>query len=112
MDEIETNWTKEELKAYILMYCAQANFIETKPEKDYIKEKVGVEKYKQVHKEFDKDNDYQRIQKIEHTVERYNYGKHEIERLFEDIKRLFLSDGSIDTLEENIFRGLHHLLKI
>jgi hypothetical protein len=111
MEEFKTDWTREELKAYILLYCANANFIETKAEKDFIKEKVGEEKYRKIHNEFDKDNDYQQIQKIEHTVERYNYNKSEIERLFEDIKRLFLSDGSIDILEQNIYRGLQHLLK-
>ena len=93
------------------MYCAYANFIETKAEKEYIKSKVGDEKYKKVHKEFDQDNDYQRIQKIQNTVSRYNYSKHEIDRLFANIKTMFLEDGEIDLLEENIYRGLQHLLK-
>jgi hypothetical protein len=112
MDEFKTNWSRQELTAYILMYCAQANFIETKPEKEYIKAKVGEDKYKKVHREFDQDNDYQRIQKIEHTIDRFDYSKQEIDRLFGDIKKLFLSDGYIDNLEENIYRGLKHLLKV
>lgn len=111
MEEFKTNWTREELKAYILLYCAYANFVETKAEKEFIKSKVGEEKYRQVHKEFDQDNDYQRIQKIQHTVTRYDYSKSEINRLFENIKKMFLADGSIDILEENIYRGLQHLLK-
>ena len=111
MEEFKTNWTREELKAYILLYCAYANFIETKAEKEYIKSKVGEEEYHHVHKEFDQDNDYQRIQKIQNTVERYNYSKNEIDRLFADIKSMFLADGEIDILEENIYRGLQHLLK-
>ncbi len=111
MEDFTTNWTREELKAYILMYCAQANFIETKAEREYIKAKVGNEKYKLVHQEFDRDNDYRRIQKIQNTVERYNYSKDEIDRLFENIKNMFLTDGEIDILEENIYRGLQHLLK-
>ncbi len=111
MEEFKTNWTREELKAYILLYCANANFIETKEEKEYIKSKVGEEKYRKVHKEFDNDNDYQRIQKIQSTVVHFNYSKHEIDRLFENIKKMFLTDGSIDILEKNIYRGLQHLLK-
>lgn len=111
MEEFKTNWTREELKAYILLYCAYANFIETKAEKEFIKSKVGEEKYREVHQEFDQDNDYQRIQKIQHTVFRYNYSKSEIDRLFENIKKMFLSDGPIDILEKNIYRGLQHLLK-
>ncbi len=111
MEEFKTNWTREELKAYILLYCAYANFVETKAEKEYIKSKVGEEEYLHIHKEFDQDNDYQRIQKIQDTVMRYNYSKNEIDRLFENIKKMFLMDGSIDILEKNIYRGLQHLLK-
>ncbi len=110
-EEFTTNWTREELKAYILMYCAYANFIETKAEKEFIKSKVGEEKYKKVHKEFDQDNDYQRIQKIQATVARFDYSRNEIDRLFHNIKKMFLEDGEIDILEENIYRGLQHLLK-
>lgn len=111
MEEINTLWSREELKAYILLYCAYADFIETEAEKEYIKSKVGEEKYNKIHKEFDEDNDYQRIQKIQATVAQYNYSKNEIDRLFENIKKLFLTDGPIDILEENIYRGLQHLLK-
>lgn len=111
MEEFITLWTREELKAYILLYCAYANFVETEAEKEYIKSKVGEEKYKKIHKEFDQDNDYQRIQKIQATVERFDYSKNEIDRLFENIKKMFLEDGEIDILEENIYRGLQHLLK-
>lgn len=111
MEEFTTIWSREELKAYILMYCANANFIETKAEKEYIKAKVGDEKYKKTHKEFDQDNDYQRIQKIQAGVTRFDYSKNEIDRLFQDIKKMFLEDGEIDILEENIYRGLQHLLK-
>ncbi len=111
MEEFKTNWSREELKAYILLYCAYADFIETKTEKEYIKSKVGEEKYRHIHKEFDQDNDYQRIQKIQNTVARYNYSKSETDRLFDNIKKMFLVDGSMDILEENIYRGLQHLLK-
>ncbi len=111
MEEINTLWSREELKAYILLYCAYADFIETEAEREYIKSKVGEEKYNKVHKEFDADNDYQRIQKIQTTVAQYNYSKKEIDRLFENIKKLFLTDGPVDILEENIYRGLQHLLK-
>lgn len=111
MEEFETQWTREELKAYILLYCAYANFVETEEERNFIKEKVGEEKYRKIHKEFDSDNDYQRIQKIQHTVARFDYSKHEIDRLFANIKKMFLADGEIDILEKNIYQGLQHLLK-
>lgn len=111
MEEFKTSWSGGELKAYILLYCAYADFVETDAEKKYIKSKVGEEKYLTIHKEFDDDNDYQRLQKIQHTIARYEYSKNEIDRLFSDIKLLFLADGEIDFLEQNIYRGLQHLLK-
>ena len=111
MEEFKTNWSREELKTYILLYCAYANFIETQDERAFIIDKVGEEMHTKMFNEFDKDNDYQRIQKIQHTVERANYSKEELEALFENIKNMFLADGEIDILEENIFRGLNHLLK-
>ena len=111
MEEFTTNWTHEELKGYMLLYCAHANFIVSKEEKEYIKSKVGEEEYKKIRDEFEDDNDYQQIQKIHATIERLEYSKEEIDEAFQSIKKLFLSDGEMDTLEQNIYRGLKHLLK-
>ncbi len=111
MEEFTTNWTHDELKAYMLLYCAHADFIVTREEKEYIKSKVGEEEYQKIHKEFEEDNDYQQIQKIHSTIERLEYSKEEIDDAFQSIKKLFLSDGEMDILEQNIYRGLKHLLK-
>lgn len=110
MENFTTNWTQEELKCYMLLYCANANFNVTKEEEEYIKLRVEAEKYKNILKEFEEDNDYQHIQKINTTIERLNYSKEEIDEIFQSIKKLFLSDGEMDILEQNIYRGLKHLL--
>ncbi|MAP80722.1 MAG: hypothetical protein CL526_06500 [Aequorivita sp.] len=111
MEEFKTDWTHEELKAYMLLYCAFANFEISKEEKEYIKSRVGEKKYQKVRKEFEEDNDYQQIQKIYSTIERLNYSKEEIDEAFQSIKKLFLADGEMDILEKNLYRGLKHLLK-
>lgn len=111
MQEFTTDWTHQELKAYMLLYCAHADFIVTDEEKEYIKSKVSETEYKKIRREFEKDNDYQRIQKIHATIERFDFSKEEIDETFQSIKKLFLSDGEMDPLEENIYRGLKHLLK-
>lgn len=111
MEEFKTNWTHEELKGYMLLYCAHADFNVSQEEKEYIKSKVGVEKYQKIRKEFEDDNDYQQIQKIHNTIKRLEYSKEEIDEAFKSIKKLFLSDGDMDILEQNIYRGLKHLLK-
>ncbi len=111
MDDFTTNWTHQELKAYILLYCANADFIVSPEEKKYIKSRVGEKEYQKIHKEFEEDNDYQQIQKINAAIERFDYSKEEIDEAFRSIKALFLSDGEMDILEENIYRGLKHLLQ-
>lgn len=108
--DFTTNWTHQELKAYMLLYCAHADFVITEEEKDFIKSRIDESKYKRIRREFENDNDYQRIQKINTTIERFNYSKVEIDAAFQSIKELFLSDGKMDILEKNIYRGLKHLL--
>ena len=111
MEDFTTDWTHQELKAYMLLYCAHADFFVSPEEKEYIISKVGAEEYKKIHKEFKEDNDYQQIQKINATIERLNYSKEEIDEAFRSIKDLFLSDGEMDILEQNIYRGLKQLLQ-
>jgi len=109
MKEFDTNWTKEELKVYILIFCANANFSESKVETAFIKSKTIGNRFERIHNEFDKDNDYQSIQKIRLTLEKYGYSKDDTGRLFKEVKELFLSDGKYDILEQNLFRGLNHI---
>jgi len=107
---METNWTKAEFKAYLLAYCAQTDFIETEEEKEFILDLVSSEAYKSVRHDLANDNDYQSIQKIQHHLKKFNYSKNEIEILFSDIKELFLADGTIDIMEENLFRALKKVI--
>ena len=111
MSEGSTNWTKKELKAYLLFYCANADFIETEEEKELIQSKIKEDKLNKIYKEFKNDNDYQRIQKIQSTIEDKEYSQSEIDSLILDITNLFLSDGKYDQLEENIFLGLKRILR-
>ena len=110
MDDFATDWTQQELKAYMLLYCAHADFVVSPEEKAYIKSKVNHQEYQKIHSEFEEDNDYQRIQKINATIERFGYSKEELDKTFRSIKNLFLSDGEMDVLEQNIYRGLKKLL--
>ena len=111
MKKINTNWTKEELKIYILIYCANADFSESKFEVDFIKSKIQTSNFEKIHAEFEQDNDYLSIQKIQLSIEEHGYTNDETNRLFEEIKELFLSDKKYDILEQNLYRGLSHLLK-
>ena len=111
MNKKITNWTKEELKVYILIYCANADFSESKFEVDFIKSKIKTNNFEKIHAEFEEDNDYQSIQKIQLSVEEHGYTNDEKNRLFGEIKELFLSDKKYDILERNLYLGLSQILK-
>lgn len=111
MAEIKTDWTREEFKAYFLLYAANADQIETQEEKDFILSKVDAQVYNRIHQEFDEDNDYQCIQKLLYTAKKYNYSKDDLEILLDDIKKLFLSDGDFTNYERNLLVTLKMLFK-
>ncbi|CAL2084649.1 hypothetical protein [Tenacibaculum sp. 190524A02b] len=108
---IETNWTVQELYTYIFIYCMNADYKETSEELDMIISRFGSDMYHKMRLEFKKDNDYQSIQKIQDTLEVFNSSKVEIDKLFNEIKELFLSDGEYVILERILMTGLQKLLK-
>ncbi len=73
MNDITTDWTKQEFKAYLLSYCAKSNFFESEEEKEEILHLVSNDTYTKIHKELGRDNDYQSVQKILHNLEKFNY---------------------------------------
>ena len=61
MSDNTTNWRKDELEAYLLFYCANADFVESDEEKKFIHSRVSDEVYSKIHLEFIKDKDFTRI---------------------------------------------------
>lgn len=106
------NWTQDDLKAYVLLYAARSNYFETEEEKEMILDKVSKDTYVHIHREIERDNDYQSIQKISKALERYNYSKSDTEQLLTEIQELFLTNGEIDLLESNFITGFHRALGI
>lgn len=107
----KTNWNREEFEAYLLFYAANADFIETEEERALIHSKVSQKAYIKMQAEFEKDTDYERIQKIIATAERFELTKEEVDTLFNEISQLFEADGKIDILERSVFIGLKRVLK-
>jgi len=107
---MSSNWTKEELVAYILLYTANSDLNIENHEKNVIISKVDMKTFSKIHGEFDKDNDYQSLQKIIKGLEDHNYSKDDLEGLFIDIKKLFLSDGSFDVMEQSMLAYLKKIL--
>ncbi len=105
------DWTRDELVAYILLFAAHSDYKEDNHERNVIISKVDMNTFQEIHDEFDKDNDYQGIQKIMTSLAQHNYEKDDIDILFGDIKALFFSDGDFDITERNMLRFLEKLLK-
>lgn len=103
-------WTIEKLKAYLFIYCANADFIESKQEDELIISKVGKEVFESTHLEYNQDSDYDKVLKIEQGVKDNHLSKEELKSLISEITDIFRADHKIDTLEENLFRGLKHIL--
>lgn len=107
----ETDWTKEEFKAYILLYAAKANFFEDELEREVILSMVNPSTFKRIHREINQDNDYQSIQKILFNVKKYHYSPDNIDHLIHDIQKVFDASEKEDVFELNLLRGLKKLLK-
>ena len=104
------NWTKDELIAYILLYAANANFKEENKERNVIISKVDMQTFQKIHDEFEKDNDYQSINKMISGLEQHEYSNQDLSMLFNDIKIMFLSDGNFDSIEQSVFLFLKKVL--
>ena len=102
-------WTKEDLIAYLLIYCANADYIESQDEKDLILSKVGSVVYSRIHKEFERSNDFQHIKNIEQSIQNLNLSKDQKGELLKLMKDFF-SENEFNILEQNLLRALNHLM--
>ena len=108
---VKVNWTKKEFQTYLFIFCMNADYKETKEELKAISLKSDEAIYEKMHSEFEKDNDYASIQKLQTSIKELNYSKEEIDNLYEEIRELFLSDGKYEILERNLMTGLKRILK-
>jgi len=106
------NWSKEEMIAYILLFAANSNFIESNKERNIIISKVDMDTFQRIHDEFGQDNDYQSLQKIQNGLIQHNYTPEHIDQLLTEIKLLFYADGEFDHLEQHMFLYLKRIMRI
>jgi hypothetical protein len=106
-----TDWTREEFRAYLLLYAANANFFESEDEREALLKLVRPEVYKKMHKELDRDNDYQSIEKILFTIEKYEYSDEVLSGFMREIEHILNSDNHHDLLEDQLLIGLRKLMK-
>lgn len=105
-----SSWSRIEFKAYVLLYCAQSNFIETKEERAYIISKVNESVFNRVHTEIVHDTDEESKKKIEEYLKENNYSAFQKNDLLKNIKNVFFADGTVDDAERRVFLFLKKLL--
>ena len=106
-----SNWTKDELVAYMLLYAAHSDLKENNHERNVINAKVDKETFQKIHNEFNADNDFQSIQKIVASIDKHNYSKTDLDQLLADIKGLFFADSDFDIREHSMLLFLKRILK-
>lgn len=107
----KTKWTKQEFQAYVLLYCAQSNFIETNEERAYVMSKVDEQLFNAIHTEIVHDTKEHSILKIKNHLIDNSYSLEEKDALLNDIKNVFFADGTVDKYEKNVFEILRKLFK-
>ncbi len=112
MNNTDISWSEESFKAYLLVYASQSNQIETEDEKDFIASNFDQELLKKTYKEIKNDNDYDRIQKIMSYVKEKKYSNDDLKKILDEIKDMYLCDGTFDMPEQMVFSVLKKLLKV
>ena len=112
MEDIKLSWTKDEFLAYLIIYAAQINQIETEEEKEFIESRFDSKTLKKIYKEINSDNDYQRIQKVMVYTYQNNYLSQDLDDLLHEIKELLLCDGRFDATEQSLYYYLKKIFKI
>lgn len=107
---MNNKWTKDEFLAYVLLYAAHCNFIETEEEKAYILTKVNTTVFLKIHNEVVIDSDEDSLNKIQEYITQNKVTTQEKELLIKDIKNVFFADGSVDIIEKKVFGILKNII--
>lgn len=106
----KTQWSKVELKTYILLLCAKADLVETEEEFNLIKSKTSPEIFDRMYEEFCKANEDESFEKIQYAVGRHKYSYKELSELKKEIQEVFFSDNKLLMKEQNLSRVLDNII--
>lgn len=101
-------WNKHEFLAYLLLYAAHVDARYSESERNYILSKIEYPVYKKVLKEFERDNDYQHLQKIL-TFHRINQA-FTTDTILVELYELFLADNHFHRMEKYVLSTIRQLL--
>ncbi|MBN1633163.1 MAG: hypothetical protein JW917_03245 [Ignavibacteria bacterium] len=109
--DIQKDLSYNQFLALLLIYCSYADCKLKKKEKEYIRSKVSQSDYKIIHDYYTKSSDYDVIQTILKYKRKYYSTVKEQEKLFAEMKNLFLCDNDYSHIEEEIYNAITALLR-
>ncbi len=110
MKPAKTQWSKEALKAYILLLCAKADQMRTEAELNLIKSKIPSTIFETVYREFSKDTEDEGLEKIQYALEQHDYSNRELAELKKEIQEIFSTDHLVNIKERNLGWILDNML--
>ena len=105
------NWTYEDFKAYLFIYCSFADHLEVDTERKLAIEKIGNEKYNAIHKIIVTETDEVGINKIKKYIRINNLSKDKKNELLSDVNDMFLIDGLFHKLEKRLYKSLERIFE-
>ncbi len=110
MKDIKNQWSKNELKIYILLFCSKVDNVETEEEIALIKSKTDLETFKKLYKEFCEDSEADCFEKIEDAIGSYPFSPREISEIKKEVMDVFHSDKKFDMKERYLDKVLDNIL--
>ena len=104
------SWTKNELQAYILFLCANADGVEGEGEINVIKSKVDPDTYTKIHKEFLADSKDDRLRKVEDAIHLHHYSEMELAEFRREMYEVFFADCDFKQMEKYLDQILDNIL--
>lgn len=105
-----TNWTKEEIKTYILLLCARADSEESVEELEFIKSKTNVDTYNKMYNEFCDDEEDVCFEKLEDSISQHHFSTMELVELRQEIRQVFLADNKFTMMERRLDMVLDNII--
>jgi hypothetical protein len=105
-----SNWTKEQLKIYILLLCTYADDVASKEEITIINSHTKHTNFDIIHQEFINDSHETRVAKIEKAISHLEFDIIELMELRNEIHQVFIADKVFNRKEKYIESLLDNLL--
>lgn len=111
MDKNKTNWNENEFRIYLLLHAAYCDMKLTEEEKAMIISKSLEDEYLTVRKQFEEDNDYERVQTILSFRDKYFPSTNDVDSLLKDVAVLLGCNDIVTMQERYFFKRLKQLLQ-